>query len=396
MMSRGRTAKEDPRTRLARRGVSRVLYLPLHARTGVSIRARSRWTGSSRSLSARCGGCCTSTSTRPRSARSIRGSEAAGWSGKASPSPSAARCSRNPRSRSERFGSWGEGSGRRGRTRSSRRCGSRTKSDSRTVRRPGDSSTAPTTRTSRTPTSRNEPPTGIKKAKPTPSIDGPRWIDGPAVPPMRHEQPRRIAFLPVLRRNALRPDGGRAAARRHRADLHALLADPPDPSAGHAGARSRFRRPPRGRVLPPRPRRRLLSESEPPDRSPTVVGPNRRGAAPVPASGGSHLERGRLLGPHRRDELRRCGVAVVPPPHEDPHTRGGARGERRDRVSGPALPLLPTRAQRVPTCVVRGGRAGYPPVRLHRARAALDEHETPPRVRCRAAFAAIAFKAGRG
>src|SRR6266487_1119219 len=258
MMSRGRTAKEDPRTRLARRGVSRVLYIPLHARTGVSIRARSRWTGSSRSRSARCGGCCTSTSMRPRSARSIRGSEAAGWSGKASPSPSAARCSRNPRLRSERFGSWGEGSGRRGRTRSSRRCGSRTKSDSRTVRRavsatrtrlsrkahssrrsersprkasrrswgfgrPGDSSTARTTRTSRTPTSRNEPPTGIKKAKPTPSIDGPRWIDGPTVPPMRHEQPRRIAFLPVLRGNALGPDGGRAAARRHRADLHALL-----------------------------------------------------------------------------------------------------------------------------------------------------------------------------
>src|SRR6266508_47467 len=44
------------------------------------------------------------------------------------------------------------------------------------------------------------------------------------------------------------------------------------------------------------------------------------------------LERHRLLGPDRRHELRRRGVAVVPSPHEDPHVRGGPRRRRRNRV----------------------------------------------------------------
>src|SRR6266487_4694203 len=218
-------------------------------------------------------------------------------------------------------------------------------------------------------------------------------IDGPAVPEVRYGHPRRITFLPVLRRVAPGPDPrGRTTAGCHRAD-ELVPADPRGPSAGPARAHARFRRSPRVRVLPRRPRRRLLPESESLRGPSSVVGPDRRG--PTPASGEDHLVRDRVLGVDRRCRPRRRGVAVDDPAHENPHTGRGPWRHRNDRVRVLPLPLLRARTQWLPSRFVRGGGDRNPAVRLHRTRAALDAREAPPRLRGHGTLAAIAFKAGR-
>src|SRR5439155_7958802 len=143
---------------------------------------------------------------------------------------------------------------------------------------------------------------------------------------VRHDEQGDLPLLPVLR--GLLDDGGHAGGARFSREYRfarpdASVAPRRSPPAGvrPTAADARLRRPLRGRVLLPRPGRRLLPERQLAHGAAALVGSDPGRPSRLPPARGLDRRRRSVLGAPRGLELRDRLPSTVLPPVSDPDAR---------------------------------------------------------------------------
>src|SRR3989442_10937055 len=248
-------------------------------------------------------------------------------------------------------------------------------------------------------------PVTIASTGDDPKFKAPRLVCGPGIADalrcMWHDEQGDLPLLPLLwglldhRRH-----GGGARDSGDSRIAHAAVAPSRSPSAGvrPTAAHARLRRPVRGRLLLPRPGRRLLPERQPAHGAPALVGSDPGRPGRLPSSRGLDRECRALLGPPRRLELRDRLPSMVLHAVTDPDAWRTPRRHRDGQLLVLPVPILSSRDERFARRLARGRGDRGPAVRLHWTGPVLDDPAvaTYGRGHLSRAEAVSRVRAGRG
>src|SRR2546430_13092635 len=188
---------------------------------------------------------------------------------------------------------------------------------------------------------------------------------------VRHDDQGALPLLPVLRGllDERGHGGGARYSREYRfARPDASVAPRRSPPAGvrPTAADARLRRLIRGRVLLPRPGRRLLPERQLAHGAAVLVGSDPGRPSRLPPARGLDRERRSVLGAPRGLELRDWLPSMVLHPVADPDARRAPRRDRDGHVLVLPVPLLASGGEWFDRRLARGRGDRGPAVRVHR------------------------------